>query len=101
MTFAINVHTINQMKITFDAAKDAANIEKHGVSLAEALDLEWDWLLAVPDDRRDYGEERWRGFAPIGQRVFCVIFTERGEELRIISLRKANKREVSRYASQI
>ena len=89
------------MEIAFDAAKDVANRAKHGVSLALAADLEWDWLLAVPDTRRDYGEERWIGFAPVGERVYCVVFTDRGEERRIISLRKANGREVRRYANEI
>jgi uncharacterized DUF497 family protein len=41
------------------------------------------------------------GYAPLGMRVFCVVFTDRGEERRVISLRKANIREVRRYASQI
>jgi uncharacterized DUF497 family protein len=89
------------MEISFDAAKDVANRAKHGVSLALAAELEWDWLLAVPDIRQDYGEERWVGFVPIGQRVFCVVFTDRGEDRRIISLRKANAREVRRYGSEI
>ena len=89
------------MEITFDAAKDVANLAKHGVWLALAAELEWDWLVAVPDVRRDYGEERWIGFASIGERVYCVVFTDRGEERRIISLRKANGREVRRYANEV
>lgn len=74
---------------------------KHGVSLALAAELEWEWLLVKPDIRRDYGEMRMVGYAPIGSRVFCVVFTDRGEERRMISLRKANMREVKHYASQI
>lgn len=89
------------MEIAFDAVKDAANITKHGVSLALAVELEWDWLLATPDTRRNYGEERMVGYVPLGLRVFCVVFTDRGNERRVISLRKANNREVRRYASQI
>jgi uncharacterized DUF497 family protein len=89
------------MEISFDVVKVVANRTKHGVSLALAAELEWDWLLAVPDTRQDYGEERWVGFAPIGERVFCVVFTDRGEDRRIISLRKANAREVRRYGSEI
>ena len=76
-------------------------MKKHGVSLALAVDLEWDWLLAAPDMREDYGETRMVGYAPLGMRVFCVVFTDRGEERRVISPRKANIREVRRYASQI
>jgi uncharacterized DUF497 family protein len=98
---AVFVHTIIDMEITFDSDKDAANMAKHGVSLALAAELEWEWLLVKPDTRRDYGEMRMVGYAPIGSRVFCVVFTDRGEERRMISLRKANMREVKHYASQI
>ncbi len=89
------------MEVTFDAAKDAANLAKHGVRLALAVELEWDLLIAVPDTRRNYGEKRVVGYAPIGQRVYCVVFTDRGQKRRVISLRKANVREVRRYASEI
>lgn len=85
------------MQIDFDPAKDAANVAKHGVSLALAEDLDWDLLLCHPDDRRDYGELREVGFAPVGRRVYAVVFVQKDEALRIISLRKANGREVIRY----
>lgn len=55
----------------------------------------------MPDTRRNYGEKRMVGCAPIGQRVYCVVFTDRGQKRRVISLRKANVREVKRYASEI
>ena len=58
-------------------------------------------LIAVPDTRRNYGEKRMVGYAPFGQRVYCVVFTDRGQKRRVISLRKANIREVRRYASEI
>ena len=89
------------MKITFDPAKDAINIAKHSVSLAMSVDIEWDMLLAEDDTRRSYDEVRMLGFAPIGERVYCVVFTDRGAERRIISLRKANAREVKCYVNQI
>ena len=89
------------MRISFDPAKDAANRAKHGVPLADAERLEWDLLPALPDERRVYGETRMIGYAPIGSGVYCVVFTDRGDLRRIISLRKANGREVRRYARQI
>jgi len=91
------------MEITHDPAKDAANQAKHGVSLTLAAELEWDSLWAEPDARRDYGEERFIGFAIREDRLYCVVFTDRGEgeasQRRIISLRKANPREVRNYAA--
>jgi len=86
------------MKIEFDAAKDAINREKHGISLAEAAGIEWDTLYAQEDRRKEYGEPRRVGLAYIGLRLHCVVFVDRGGRRRIISLRKANKREVKRYA---
>jgi uncharacterized DUF497 family protein len=81
--------------------KDSINLAKHGVPLSLALMIEWDTLLAKMDDRKDYGEKRMIGYALLGDRLYCVVFTDRGNERRIISLRKANQREVKYYVSQI
>jgi uncharacterized DUF497 family protein len=86
------------VNIAFDPAKDAANLAKHGVSLALANDLEWDSAVMWPDRRRVYGEPRQCGIGYIGLRLFFVAFVDRDAERRIISLRKANSREVDRYA---
>lgn len=86
------------MVITFDSIKDAANFAKHGVSLALASDLEWDSAVTWADLRKVYGEPRQRGIGYIGLRLFFVAFVDRADERRIISLRKANSRERSRYA---
>lgn len=86
------------MDITFDPTKDASNIEKHGVSLAVASGFEWDEAVTWPDQRHEYGEFRIIGLGYIGNRLFIVVFVDRGEDRRIISLRKANPKEVKRYA---
>lgn len=86
------------MNITFDAAKDAANIAKHGVSLAQAEQVEWATVWLRTDHRLDDGELRQIGIGYIGLRLYCVVFTDRGDERRVISLRKANAREVAGYA---
>ena len=86
------------MLIQFDSAKNNTNIAKHGVSLQLAELLEWDTLWAKRDVRQDYAELRVIGFAYIELRLFCVIFVDCGDVRRIISLRKANPREVNRYA---
>ncbi len=87
------------MQIEFDAAKDASNQAKHGVSLAVAFDLEWGTLQAQPDVRRSYGEARMAGYAFLAARLYSVIYVDRGTVRRIISLRKANSREVTDYAN--
>lgn len=89
------------MEIEFDPGKDAINTAKHGVSLADAALLEWGYILLTEDVRNDYRERRMIGYAPIGSRIYCVVFTEKGETCRVISLRKANRREVKLYADKI
>ncbi|PIE39965.1 MAG: hypothetical protein CSA51_03265 [Gammaproteobacteria bacterium] len=88
------------MKIEYDPTKETKNLEKHKVSLTWASSLEWEELLAIQDCRADYGEVRMIGYAPISNRLYCVVYTDRGDVRRIISLRKANKREVLSYAKQ-
>ena len=73
LTGLFNATTFNAVNITFDPAKDASNIAKHGVSLGEAEFIEWDDAMMWPDQRRDYGEPRMVALAPIGQRLHCVV----------------------------
>ena len=90
------------MNVTFDPVKDAANMAKHGVSLSEAAGFEWDTAIVWPDTRNDYGEARMVALGYIGLRIMAVVFVDRPAdkptERRIISLRKANSREVKHYA---
>ncbi len=56
------------MKIIFDKLKDTVNIDKHGITLADAKLIEWDTLWTMPDTRHHYGENRQIGYAYIGLR---------------------------------
>jgi uncharacterized DUF497 family protein len=85
------------MRIEFDPAKDASNQEKHGLSLAMASALDWDEALVWVDDRYEYGELRMIALAPETGILYYVAFVDRGDARRIISLRKANRREVKHY----
>jgi len=73
---------------------------KHGVDFAIAADFEWDMATHEPDIRKQYAENRVVSFAPVCGRVFAMVWTVRGETIRVIGLRKANKREVARYEAQ-
>lgn len=86
------------MRYVFDPAKDVTNQAKHGVSLALAEILFARPHAAMADDRFDYGEIRQIAFGPISDRLFACVYVDRQGERRIISLRKANRREVMRYA---
>ena len=85
------------MKYAFDPAKDAINQAKHGVTLALAEILFAGPHVTTTDDRFDYGEVRQIALGQIGGRVFVCVYVDRQAERRIISLRKANRREVTRY----
>jgi uncharacterized DUF497 family protein len=85
------------VQFDFDPGKDATNLSKHGLSLAAAAELSWDAALVWVDNRTDYGEERLVALAPIGDILFFVAFVDREPSRRIISLRRANRREVSHY----
>ena len=85
------------MLIEFDPFKDESNRDKHGVSLTRAAELAWDEALLWIDDRVDYGECRMVALAPLGEVLYCVTFVDRGHVRRIISLRRANRREVKHY----
>lgn len=89
------------MLIDFDPSKDAFNLSKYGVSLAAAAEPNWAAALAWIDDRADYGEVRIVALAPIGDRLFFVAFVDRTDTRRIISLRRANRREVNHYVRAI
>ena len=89
------------MQFDFDPAKDATNLSKHGLSLAAAAELSWDAALVWIDNRTDYGEVRMVALAPIGDMLFYVAFVDREPTRRIISLRRANRREISHYVKAI
>lgn len=101
LLFLINVTTINLMKFIFDPAKDKLNSAKHGLSLSEAVSLEWDDALMWIDDRKDYGEKRSVALVPMKRRLYCIVYVETRSAKRIIGLRKANNREIDRYEKEI
>lgn len=94
------MHTIIEMAYQWDKDKAAANLRKHGIDFADAVSVFSDDLaITILDERFD--EER---FATIGMdalaRVLVVIYTCRGNEIRVISARKANQREIQQYQEQ-
>jgi uncharacterized DUF497 family protein len=85
------------MRIEFDPTKDASNQLKHGVSLAMAAELDWDAAWVWVDERFGYNEMRMIALVPKTEILYYVAFVDRGDVRRIISLRRANRREVKHY----
>jgi len=101
LTSCIIANTITCMRIEFDPAKNAANIAKHGLSLGDAALVNWDDALIWENGRVDYGEVRTCALGYIGTRLCFIAFVNRGHVRRVISLRKANKREFKDYVRDI
>lgn len=80
-----------------DPKKEDRNIAERGLSLELAEQLDWTTALIWEDKRKDYGERRYCVTGFIEDRLHSVVFTPRNGKPRVISLRKANKREVNRY----
>ena len=86
----------------WDEAKRLANLRKHGVDFASVEAFDWDQAVTFEDIRDRYHEHRWVAFGPIGDMIFALVFTEPEDGVtRVISLRRATKRERRLYAKEL
>jgi uncharacterized DUF497 family protein len=86
------------LEFEWDDAKDAANLVKHGVGFATASSVFKDvFAIERIDDRHDYGEERYAIIGMVENRLLSVVYTMRGETIRIISARGATPHEQPQY----
>jgi len=81
----------------FAGAVMQRSLSAHGVQLSFAAELDWDAALVWVDERFEYGELRMIALAPETQTLYYVAFVDRGEVRRVISLRRATRREVKHY----
>lgn len=90
------------MRFEWDEAKRKANIVKHGIDFRDVPEMFTSLMLVGSDVRKDYGETRKIGFGFVRGRLMAVAFTERApNSIRIISARKANKREEAHYQEAV
>lgn len=90
------------MPFEWDEAKNAADIQKHGVGFATACRIFDSPVLTWTDERNDYGEVRELSIGAVDGVLFlAVIHTARGDRHRIISARRANRAERKRYEDAI
>lgn len=83
------------MEIDFDDHKNQRNIERRGIDFALAAEFDYDSALEI--EQTVDGERRHFALGYIGNRLHALVYVLRGDAIRVISLRKANKREVKRY----
>ncbi len=86
------------MQIEFDPDKRDKTLAERGLDFAQLGELFAGVHVTLPDTRQDYGEPRFISVGLLDVRVVVAVWTPRGEARRIISLRKANEREIEKYA---
>ena len=88
------------MRIEFDPAKNARNIAERDLAFTLAADLDWATSITYEDTRKEYPESRCISLAFLGDRlhVICYVLIEGG--IRVISFRKANRREQKAHEAQ-
>ena len=86
------------MYYEWDDAKNAANFKKHGMYFDAVFSADWGSARIAEDTRIDYGEARFQAYLFISKRLHVVVYAKRKNARRIISVRKANRRERKLYA---
>lgn len=89
------------MAFEWNEKKNKTNIQKHGIDFKDVTKSFEEPMLVRPDDRKDYGEKRTIALAKINDLITVVAYTKRGKNIRLISARKANKKERRIYRERI
>ena len=85
------------MEITYDRTKNIENIRNRNLSFEEVVDFDFETASFTIDKRKNYGEIRRCAIGYLGNRLHALVFTETLKGIRVISFRKANKREIANY----
>jgi len=88
------------VEISYDPAKNERNIAERGLSFERAAWFDFETSLIWIDSRKAYPEVRFSALGLLDGRVHSLVFAETDRGIRVISLRKANKREVKRYEQE-
>jgi uncharacterized protein len=87
--------------ITYDPAKRKRALAERGLDFEAAATVFAGVTLTLQDDRHDYGEPRFQTYGMLGQRLVLVVWTPRGADRHVISMRKCNAREKARYQARV
>ena len=85
------------MIIDFDPAKSAKNLAERELPFTCVVDFDWASASVAVDNRNAYPEQRLAAIGYLNERLHVLYFTPIAGSIRVISLRRANKREDSRY----
>lgn len=89
------------MKISFDPIKSEKNLRERGLSFERAAEFDFENATFLVDDRLDYGEIRRIAIGYLDERLHVLCFVETTDGIRIISFRKANRREGNKYGKPL
>ncbi len=89
------------MRITYDPAKRDKTLAERGLDFDQAAMIFAGVTLTLLDDRQDYGEPRFQTYGRLGRRLVMVVWTPRGADRHVISMRKCNAREKARYEARL
>jgi len=89
------------MRISFDPAKRQWTLQKRRLDFVEAEQVFAGLTYTFEDDRFDYSETRWITFGLLRGRLIAVVWTLRGEDRHVISMRKCNDREKKKYQARL
>lgn len=89
------------MAISYDPAKRDETLKERGLDFADAALVFAGLTLTLPDLRQDYGEDRFQTYGLLDGRLVMVVWTERGEDRHIMSMRKCNEREQAKFNARL
>ena len=87
--------------ITYDPAKRLATLARRGLDFEDAAEVFEGLKFTFPDTRAEYGELRWITIGLLRSRMVVIGWTQRGENRRVFSMRKANEREQAKYRQRL
>ena len=89
------------MRITFDPRKRAATLAERGLDFADAAIVFEGRTFTQQDDRLDYGEPRFQTYGLLGERLVTVVWTPRGSDRHVFSMRKCNDKEKKEFTHRL
>jgi len=89
------------MEFEWDDKKNKANIKKHRIDFELAKEIFSEIRISKPDNRKDYGEDRFIALGLLGEFVLLAVYTRRKDKIRLISVRRSNTEERKIYYGYI
>jgi uncharacterized DUF497 family protein len=101
LSYRLNITTINKVRITFDRAKRDKTQKERGLDFRRSREVFGTAHLTRADDRHEYGGPRFITADRLDDRMVIIVWTPRGRARRVISMRKANEREIKALAPHL